>query len=113
MNYIIDLRHTIGGISYTIALLKEECHKQNVPIVYCLQRRELAHILHRKDTISCVAILNYSGAEQLYLDLTAALRTAQTFHIEGLDFLDGKDMSVDRNLCDDDEFNQCFKVMSI
>lgn len=62
--------------------MKKEGHNQNIPIVYCFRRRELAHILHVKNIISCVGIINISGVEEIYKDLLNELQRAQALYVE-------------------------------
>ncbi|XP_017863339.1 PREDICTED: uncharacterized protein LOC108613992 [Drosophila arizonae] len=65
-----------GGLDDTIDELKSVCQQQNVPYCFSLMRRELAHALYKRAQISCVAILNYDGANETFKQLLQELDVA-------------------------------------
>lgn len=66
----VTLDETIKGI-------KTSCNDQQIPIVFAFQRRELAYILYKKASVSCVAILDYDGARDTFSKLFDALKDAR------------------------------------
>lgn len=61
----------------TISAIKTVCHDQHVPIAFPFERRKLAYILYKKASISCIGILDYDGARDIFSQLLVALKEAQ------------------------------------
>lgn len=68
----------LGGLDDTIEELKSVCQQQNVPYCFALLRRELAYVLRKRAQISCLAILDYDGANETYKQLLQELNEART-----------------------------------
>ncbi|KAM8708903.1 hypothetical protein ACLKA7_015813 [Drosophila subpalustris] len=69
-----------GGLDETIEELKSVCQKQEVPYCFSLMRRELAYALRKRAQISCVAILEYDGANDTYKQLLHELYEARVLY---------------------------------
>lgn len=69
-----------GGLDDTIEELKLVCQQQQVPYCFSLMRRELAYALHKRAQISCVAILDYDGANDTYKQLIHELNEARVLY---------------------------------
>ncbi|XP_030572343.1 selenocysteine insertion sequence-binding protein 2 [Drosophila novamexicana] len=65
-----------GGLDDTIDELKLVCQQQRVPYCFSLMRRELAYALRKRAQISCVAVLDYDGANETYKQLLQELDVA-------------------------------------
>ncbi|EDW72782.1 uncharacterized protein Dwil_GK17193 [Drosophila willistoni] len=65
------------GLDETIDKIKFSCQQHNVPYCFSLMRRELAYALKKRAQISCVAILDYDGAQDIYKDLLLELDEAR------------------------------------
>ncbi|XP_022213921.2 selenocysteine insertion sequence-binding protein 2 [Drosophila obscura] len=65
------------GLDETIDGLKELCQQQTVPYCFSLVRRELSYALQKRAQISCVAILDYDGANATFNDLLRELEDAK------------------------------------
>ncbi|XP_023173243.2 selenocysteine insertion sequence-binding protein 2 [Drosophila hydei] len=65
-----------GGLDDTIDELKSVCQQQKVPYCFSLMRRELAYALHKRAQISCVAILDFDGANETFKQLLKELDVA-------------------------------------
>ncbi|KAH8342294.1 hypothetical protein KR059_000376 [Drosophila kikkawai] len=66
-----------SGLDETIENLKELCQQQRVPYCFPLARRELSYALQKRAQISCVAVLDYDGAQEVYSDLLGELEAAR------------------------------------
>ncbi|KAH8286357.1 hypothetical protein KR054_007699 [Drosophila jambulina] len=66
-----------SGLDETIEGLKALCQQQRVPYCFPLARRELSYALQKRAQISCVAILDYDGAQEVYSDLLKELEDAR------------------------------------
>lgn len=44
--------------------MKRIAQQTETPYVFSLSRRKIGYLLHKKVMVSCVAVLNYSGADQ-------------------------------------------------
>ncbi|EDW69213.2 selenocysteine insertion sequence-binding protein 2 [Drosophila virilis] len=66
-----------GGLDDTIDELKLVCQQQRVPYCFSLMRRELAYALRKRAQISCVAVLDYDGANETYKQLLQELDVAR------------------------------------
>ncbi|XP_020817773.1 selenocysteine insertion sequence-binding protein 2 [Drosophila serrata] len=66
-----------SGLDETIEGLKTLCQQQRVPYCFPLARRELSYALQKRAQISCVAILDYDGAHEVYNDLMKELEDAR------------------------------------
>lgn len=53
-----------GGIDEMVANIKEKCKRSEVFYCFPLPRRRMGYLLLKKAPISCVAVLDYSGAEE-------------------------------------------------
>ncbi|XP_037940278.1 selenocysteine insertion sequence-binding protein 2 [Teleopsis dalmanni] len=71
-----------GGLDDMINSLKMQCQSQQVPYVFSLKRRELAYTLYKKVPVSCVAILDYDGAREIFTELLNALKEARQLYVE-------------------------------
>ncbi|XP_017135627.1 selenocysteine insertion sequence-binding protein 2 [Drosophila miranda] len=65
------------GLDETIDGLKDLCQQQKVPYCFSLLRRELSYALQKRAQISCVAILDYDGANAIFNDLLSELKEAK------------------------------------
>ncbi|XP_068148763.1 selenocysteine insertion sequence-binding protein 2 [Drosophila tropicalis] len=65
------------GLDETINKIKFSCQQHNVPYCFSLMRRELAYTFKKRAQISCVAILDYDGAQDTYKDLLLELDEAR------------------------------------
>ncbi|XP_034657678.1 selenocysteine insertion sequence-binding protein 2 [Drosophila subobscura] len=65
------------GLDETIDGLKDLCQQQTVPYCFPLVRRELSYALQKRAQISCVAILDYDGANATFNDLLIELEDAR------------------------------------
>ncbi|TMW47098.1 hypothetical protein DOY81_007811 [Sarcophaga bullata] len=74
-----DCEYNEGDVTLdeTIERIKTSCNDQQIPIVFAFQRRELAYILYKKASISCIALLDYDGARETFSKLLDALKDAQ------------------------------------
>lgn len=54
-----------GGLDDTIQQLKSEAEIQNIPYLFGPNRKQLGKSSHKNVLVSCVAVLNYDGAEAL------------------------------------------------
>ncbi|XP_043647102.1 selenocysteine insertion sequence-binding protein 2 [Drosophila teissieri] len=66
-----------SGLDETIEGLKFQCQQQQVPYCFPLQRRELSYALQKRAQISCVAILDFDGANATYADLLNEIQDAR------------------------------------
>lgn len=66
-----------SGLDETIEGLKTLCQQQRVPYCFPLVKRELSYALQKRAQISCVAILDYDGAQEVYSDLLKELEDAR------------------------------------
>ncbi|KAL5291629.1 SECISBP2L family protein [Megaselia abdita] len=56
-----------GGIDDVIESMKTFCRTdQEVPCCFSMKRRQLAYCLYRKVPVSCVGILSYDGAQDIF-----------------------------------------------
>ena len=53
----------VGGIDDVVKEILDLARQQDVPVVFALNRRQLARILKKKFNIGCVGLFNYDGAE--------------------------------------------------
>lgn len=62
-----DLEHVPGkgGLDDTIQQLKSDAEIQHIPYLFGPSRRQLGKSSHKNVLVSCIAILNYEGAEDL------------------------------------------------
>lgn len=67
----------LAGLDETIFAIKSICQDQKVPIVFIFQRRQLAYILYKKASISCIGVLDYDGLRDTFQEITAALNDAR------------------------------------
>jgi len=74
------LKLNLGGLDDTIEELKSVCQQHQVPYCFSLMRRELAYALHKRAQISCVAILDYDGANDTYKQLIHELNEARVLY---------------------------------
>lgn len=58
------------------------CQDQHIPIAFPFERRKLAYILYKKASISCVGILDYDGARDIFAQLLVALEQAKESYEE-------------------------------
>ncbi|EDW93194.1 selenocysteine insertion sequence-binding protein 2 [Drosophila yakuba] len=65
------------GLDETIEGLKFQCQQQQVPYCFPLPRRELSYALQKRAQISCVAILDFDGANATYADLLNEIEDAR------------------------------------
>lgn len=65
------------SLDQTIQNIKTNCHDQQIPIAFALQRRQLAYVLYKKASISCIGILDYDGARDIFMQLMQALKEAR------------------------------------
>ncbi|XP_036338332.1 selenocysteine insertion sequence-binding protein 2 isoform X2 [Rhagoletis pomonella] len=65
------------GLDAKISNIKSQCQQQSIPYLFALRRRQLAYALFKKAPISCVAILDYDGAREVFSKLLAALVKAR------------------------------------
>jgi len=56
-----------GGLDEVVESIKSRAKMENIPIIFALGRRDLAYCVFRKVPVSCMAVLNYGGAEVRYL----------------------------------------------
>ncbi|EDX09679.1 selenocysteine insertion sequence-binding protein 2 [Drosophila simulans] len=66
-----------SGLDATIEGLKFQCQQQKVPYCFPLLRRELSYALQKRAQISCVAILDFDGANATYADLLNEIEDAR------------------------------------
>ncbi|XP_017129594.1 selenocysteine insertion sequence-binding protein 2 [Drosophila elegans] len=66
-----------SGLDETIEGLKFQCQQQKVTYCFPLVRRELAYALQKRGQISCVAILDFDGANAIYADLLKEVEDAR------------------------------------
>ncbi|XP_034480736.1 selenocysteine insertion sequence-binding protein 2 [Drosophila innubila] len=71
-----------GGLDDTIEELKSVCQQQEVPYCFSLMRRELAYALRKRAQISCVAVLDFDGANETYKQLLHELNEARVLYKE-------------------------------
>lgn len=64
----------------TITTIKNLCNDQKVPVVFAFRRREMAYFLYKKASISCVGVLDYDGARDIFAHLMEALKTAREMY---------------------------------
>lgn len=67
-----------GGIDETVTRIKEQCRVKDIPYCFPLQRRKIGYLLYKKAPISCVGILDYSGAEKHITQLLQILSDSRT-----------------------------------
>ncbi|XP_061389582.1 selenocysteine insertion sequence-binding protein 2 [Musca vetustissima] len=65
------------GLDETISAIKKQCQDQQVPIVFAFQRRQLAYILYKKASISCIGILDYDGMRDTFQEVMINLHEAR------------------------------------
>ncbi|XP_016965183.1 selenocysteine insertion sequence-binding protein 2 [Drosophila biarmipes] len=66
-----------SGLDETIEGLKFQCQQGKVPYCFPLVRRELSYALQKRAQISCVAILDFDGANAIFADLLIELEDAR------------------------------------
>uniref|UniRef100_A0A336KQM1 CSON013778 protein n=1 Tax=Culicoides sonorensis TaxID=179676 RepID=A0A336KQM1_CULSO len=67
-----------GGLDDTIQQMKVFCDENHIPYLFSLKRRKIGYILFKKVPVSCVAILNYEGCEEIYRQLMIELDIQRT-----------------------------------
>ncbi|KAH8305185.1 hypothetical protein KR018_000127 [Drosophila ironensis] len=67
-----------NGIDETIEGLKLHCQQHSVPYGFPFGRRNLAYVLQKRAQISCVAILDYDGANATFAELLLELEDARS-----------------------------------
>ncbi|XP_054734535.1 selenocysteine insertion sequence-binding protein 2 [Anastrepha obliqua] len=70
------------GLDAKISNIKNQCQQQNIPYLFALRRRQLAYALFKKAPVSCVAVLDYDGAREIYSSLLEALQKARQAYEE-------------------------------
>ncbi|XP_065360707.1 selenocysteine insertion sequence-binding protein 2 [Calliphora vicina] len=77
-----DCEHNEGDVSLddTIESIKTICNDQQIPVVFAFRRREMAYFLYKKASISCIGILDYDGARDIFSNLMEALRKAREMY---------------------------------
>ena len=60
---------TNGVLDQTVHKLIEKSQETETPIVFCLTRKQLGYLCKKRANISCVAILNPSGADETFKSL--------------------------------------------
>nr|XP_017011884.2 selenocysteine insertion sequence-binding protein 2 [Drosophila takahashii] len=66
-----------SGLDETIEALKFQCQQEKVPYCFPLVRRELSYALQKRAQISCVAILDFDGANATFTDLLSEIEDAR------------------------------------
>lgn len=46
--------------------MKIKCKNSEIPYLFACNRRHLGYILFKKVPVSCIAILNYDGAQNIF-----------------------------------------------
>ncbi|XP_075164254.1 SECIS-binding protein 2 isoform X2 [Haematobia irritans] len=74
-----DCERCEGEVSLdeTISKIKVVCHDNKVPLCFAFQRRQLAYFLYKKASVSCIGILDYDGARDIFQQLISALEDAR------------------------------------
>ncbi|KAH8361495.1 hypothetical protein KR084_006017, partial [Drosophila pseudotakahashii] len=67
-----------SGLDDTIEGLKFQCQQHKVPYCFPLLRRELSYALQKRAQISCVAILDFDGANATFTDLLSEIEEARS-----------------------------------
>lgn len=67
----------VDGIDELIEGLKFQCQQHNVPYCFSLVRREFAYALQKRAQIACVAVLDYDGANAVFVDVLHELEDAR------------------------------------
>lgn len=60
--------------------IKTICKDQQIPVVFAFRRRELAYFLYKKASISCIGILDYDGARDVFAQVIEALKNAHEMY---------------------------------
>ncbi|XP_076296040.1 uncharacterized protein LOC143216653 [Lasioglossum baleicum] len=66
-----------GGLDDEVNKLLDICRKQNVVFGFGLNRRKLGYYTHGKGFVGCVGIANYSGTEEIFLNVLTELAHAR------------------------------------
>ncbi|XP_004525219.1 selenocysteine insertion sequence-binding protein 2-like [Ceratitis capitata] len=70
------------GLDTAIHNMKKQCQQLNIPYLFALRRRQLAYALFKKAPIGCVAVLDYDGAREIFLNLLENLEKAKKSYEE-------------------------------
>lgn len=63
--------------------LKTLCRTdQDVPCCFSLKRRQLAYCLYKKVPVSCVGVLSYDGAQDIFHSLTKSLEEEKANYVK-------------------------------
>lgn len=74
-----DLEPSPGanGLDAAVEKMKSFCQKKSVPYCFPLQRRKIGYLLFKKAPISCVGVLDYSGAEDHFKQIVNHVRRSR------------------------------------
>lgn len=64
----------------TIDNIKTICNDQQIPIAFAFRRREMAYFIYKKASVSCIGIIDYDGAREIFSHAKEALKNARDLY---------------------------------
>lgn len=73
----IKIYSLTGGLDEKIKKVLDLANEQGVPVVFGLNGYKLGHLCHKKGIISCLGIVNYQGAQDIFNELMELIPDAK------------------------------------